>query len=78
MDSIDWMFICIKIAVLGLVGARYFEYKAALEERNYRCNQNVKGNRELPFTLHNAVQTPKFFFGSNNTLIFLKSFVVFT
>ena len=38
MDSIDWMFICIKIAVLGLVGAQYFEYEAVLEERNYRCN----------------------------------------
>ena len=40
MDLIDWMFICIEIAVFGLVSARYFEYKA-LEEGNYRCNVTV-------------------------------------
>ena len=38
MDSIDWMFICIGVAALGIVGARYFEYKSLQEQNTIRHN----------------------------------------
>lgn len=38
MSSTDWMFVFIGITAIGIIGTRYFEYKA-LEERTYRrCN----------------------------------------
>jgi hypothetical protein len=46
MDSIDWMFICIGIVAIGIVGARYFEYKT-FQEQNKRCKID-KGNLHLP------------------------------